>query len=448
MAVRIGINGFGRIGRLVLRAARDSDVQVAGVNDVTDTETLAHLLEWDTVHGHFPGTVEAAGDHLVVDGDKIQVSRESDPGHLPWRELDVEIAIEATGKFRDLHHASRHLEAGAKRVLITAPGKDAHATIVPGVNDDSYDPVHHFIVSAASCTTNCLAPTAKILHETFGIERGWMTTVHAYTNDQRILDAAHKDLRRARAAGLCMIPTTTGAARATGLVIPELAGRLDGVAVRVPTPMSRSSISWSNWVARRMPRKSTLPSEARPKARCAGSWPSRSAPSSPRTSAGTPIPRSSMHRAPRSSIDSWPRCWLGTTTSGATRIAWRSSHCGCGTSSGPSRRTQLGSKSPRRFQLNRWQQGSLEHAGPVVARGGPLRRLPDASFPRSVRSEACKGGGELARIVRLKSDRVFTGNRVVLAGAPGTREPADGHGLEPHEPEGLVHAVGEYWLDA
>ncbi len=238
MTIRIGINGFGRIGRLVLRAARSSassDIQVVGINDLSDAETLGHLLEWDTVHGRFQGSVEASGDHLIVDGEKVRVSSEADPARLPWRELDVEIAIEATGKFRDLHHAARHLEAGAKRVLITAPAKDAHATLVPGVNDDSYDPVHHFIVSAASCTTNCLAPMAKVLHETFGIERGWMTTVHAYTNDQRILDGPHKDLRRARAAGLCMIPTTTGAARATGQVLPDLAGKLDGIAVRVPT---------------------------------------------------------------------------------------------------------------------------------------------------------------------------------------------------------------------
>ncbi len=236
MTVRIGINGFGRIGRLVVRAARKNGVRIAGINDLTNAATLAHLLRYDTVHGPYPGTVEADGDHLVVDGEKIHVSRESDPAHLPWRELNVEIAVEATGQFRDLHHAAHHLQAGAKRVLIAAPAKEAHATIVLGVNDETYDPVHHFIVSAASCTTNCLAPTAKVLHDSFGIVRGWMTTIHAYTNDQQILDAPHKDLRRARAAGLCMIPTTTGAARATGRVLPELAGKLDGIAVRVPTP--------------------------------------------------------------------------------------------------------------------------------------------------------------------------------------------------------------------
>ena len=171
MTARIGINGFGRIGRLVLRAARENGIQVVGINDVTDAETLAHLFEWDTVHGRYAGIVEAGPSALIVDGEKIRVSCEANPEHLPWRELEVEIVIEATGKFRDLHQAARHLEAGAKRVLITAPGKEVHATIVPGVNDETYDPVHHFIVSAASCTTNCLAPTAKVLHECFGIER-------------------------------------------------------------------------------------------------------------------------------------------------------------------------------------------------------------------------------------------------------------------------------------
>ncbi len=236
MTVRIGINGFGRIGRLVLRAARGTDVQVVGINDVTDARVLAHLLEWDSVHGRFSGTVEADGDSIVVDGIKIPVNQVANPAQLPWRELDVEIVVEATGKFRDLHHAARHLQAGAKRVLITAPGKEAHATLVPGVNADTYDPIHHFIVSAGSCTTNCLAPTAKVLHETFGIERGWMTTVHSYTNDQHLLDEPHGDLRRARAAALSIIPTTTGAAKATGIVLPELAGKLDGISIRVPTP--------------------------------------------------------------------------------------------------------------------------------------------------------------------------------------------------------------------
>jgi len=235
MTTRIGINGFGRIGRLVLRACRANGLEVAAVNDTADARTLAHLFEWDSVHGRFAGTVEAGDDHIVVDGATIRVTRESDPGRIPWRALDVDIAIEASGLFSDMEHASAHLEAGAKRVLITAPGKGVHVTVVPGVNDEAYDPDHHFVVSAGSCTTNCLAPVAKVLHDRFGIERAWMTTVHAYTNDQRLLDATHGDLRRARAAGICMIPTSTGAARALGLVLPELAGRLDGIAVRVPT---------------------------------------------------------------------------------------------------------------------------------------------------------------------------------------------------------------------
>lgn len=236
MSQRIAINGFGRIGRLVLRATRGTEVDVVGINDVASSATLAHLLRHDSVHGPYAGTVVHEEDSIVVDGRKIRVCREREPGSLPWRELDVDIVVEATGKFRELHGAARHLRAGAKRVMITAPGREVHATLVPGVNEDDYDPVHHFIVSAGSCTTNCLAPMAKVLHEEFTIERGWLTTVHAYTNDQHVLDEPHKDLRRARAAALSMIPTTTGAAKATGLVLPALAGKLDGIAIRVPTP--------------------------------------------------------------------------------------------------------------------------------------------------------------------------------------------------------------------
>jgi glyceraldehyde 3-phosphate dehydrogenase len=235
MALRVGINGFGRIGRLVLRAARGRDLKFVGINDLTDAKTLAHLLKWDSVHGPFAGEVEASGDSIIVDGEKIPVTAEREPAKLPWRSLGATLALESTGRFVDRAGASQHLKAGADRVLITAPAKDPDLTVVLGVNGDAYDPGQHQIVSNASCTTNCLAPVAKVLHERFGLERGWMTTVHAYTNDQVTLDFAHKDLRRARAAAVSMIPTSTGAARAIGLVLPELAGKLDGFAIRVPT---------------------------------------------------------------------------------------------------------------------------------------------------------------------------------------------------------------------
>jgi len=235
MATRVVINGFGRIGRLVFRAARGQDLEFVAINDLTDAATLAHLLRWDSVHGPYPGEVEADGDAIVVDGKRIPVFAERDPGQLPWKSIGVEIAIESTGLFVDRTGASKHLEAGAERVLITAPAKDPDTTIVLGVNSDAYDPASHRIVSNASCTTNCLGPIASVLHENFGIEAGWMTTIHAYTNDQRILDFPHKDLRRARAAAVSMIPTSTGAARAIGLVMPELKGKLDGYAMRVPT---------------------------------------------------------------------------------------------------------------------------------------------------------------------------------------------------------------------
>jgi glyceraldehyde 3-phosphate dehydrogenase len=235
MSVRLGINGFGRIGRLVFRAARGKDVQVVGINDLTDAKTLAHLLKWDSVHGPFAGEVEADGDALVVDGKRIPVTAEKDPAALPWKKLGAQIVVESTGIFTKRDGAARHLAAGAERVLISAPATDPDVTIVLGVNTEAYDPAKHRIVSNASCTTNCLAPVAKVLHERFGIEAGWMTTIHAYTNDQVILDFPHKDLRRARAAAQSMIPTSTGAAKAIGLVLPELKGRLDGFAIRVPT---------------------------------------------------------------------------------------------------------------------------------------------------------------------------------------------------------------------
>ena len=236
MAVRVAINGFGRIGRLAYRAMRERAVEVVGVNDLVDAATLAHLLTYDSVHGPFPGAVEAKGDLLLVDGKPLPVSAERDPARLPWRELGVDVAIEATGLFSTRQQAQRHLEAGAKRVMITQPAEEPDLTVVLGVNDGDYDPTRHRIVSNASCTTNCLAPVAKVLNDSFGIVRGQMVTIHAYTADQRLVDAPHKDLRRARAGALSMIPTKTGAARAIGLVLPKLKGKLDGYAMRVPTP--------------------------------------------------------------------------------------------------------------------------------------------------------------------------------------------------------------------
>jgi len=232
---RVGINGFGRIGRLVLRAARGRGVDVVGINDLTDAKTSAHLLKWDSVHGPYPGTVEADGDAIVVDGKRIPVSKERDPAKLPWKQLGAQIVVESTGHFTERDAAAKHLEAGAERVIISAPAKGPDATIVLGVNSDGYDPAKHKIVSNASCTTNCLAPVAKVLQDGWGIEMGWMTTIHAYTNDQVILDFPHKDLRRARAGALSMIPTSTGAAKAIGEVLPALKGKLDGFAMRVPT---------------------------------------------------------------------------------------------------------------------------------------------------------------------------------------------------------------------
>jgi glyceraldehyde 3-phosphate dehydrogenase len=238
MATRIAVNGFGRIGRMALRAIyeRGLDAEIVAVNDVADAETLAHLLRWDSVYGPFPGIVSAYEDALVVDGVEIDAFAEPDPARLPWDELEVDVVLEATGKFVARDDAAKHLEAGARRVLISAPGKSPDATIVLGVNFEVFDPEQHRIVSNASCTTNCLAPVAKVLHEAVGIEHGVMTTIHAYTGDQRLIDAPHKDLRRARAAAANLVPTSTGAAKAIGLVIPELAGKLQGFAVRVPVP--------------------------------------------------------------------------------------------------------------------------------------------------------------------------------------------------------------------
>ena len=237
MSIRVGINGFGRIGRNVLRAALDDGgIEFAAVNDITSPDTLAHLLQYDSVLGNLSEPVSVDGDRLHVGGRSFTVLSERDPGALPWADLGVDVVVESTGLFTKRDDAARHLAAGAKRVIVTAPAKGPDLTLVLGVNDENYDPAAHRIISNASCTTNCLAPVAKVLHDSFGFRRGWMTTVHAYTNDQRLLDLPHKDLRRARAAGVSMIPTTTGAAVAVGEVLPALKGRLDGIAMRVPTP--------------------------------------------------------------------------------------------------------------------------------------------------------------------------------------------------------------------
>lgn len=235
--MRIGINGFGRIGRLVYRCMLEKGgFDVAAVNDLTNTEVLAHLLKYDSVHGTIPNRVEASDDAIVVDGTSIKVFAQKDPSQLPWKDLGVDLVIESTGKFTDRAGASLHLEAGAKKVIISAPAKQPDVTLLMGVNEGDYNKDEHNIISNASCTTNCLAPVVKVLHENFTVVKGYMTTIHAYTNDQVILDFPHKDMRRARAAAMSMIPTTTGAARAIGEVLPELKGKLDGGAIRVPTP--------------------------------------------------------------------------------------------------------------------------------------------------------------------------------------------------------------------
>jgi glyceraldehyde 3-phosphate dehydrogenase len=237
MATRVGINGFGRIGRNFFRAAcNDGALDIVAVNDITDAKTLAHLLKYDSVHGTFRGTVEAKDQSLVVDGKEIKVLASKDPAALPWKDLRVEVVVESTGRFTDRAGAAKHLEAGARTVVISAPAKDEDITIVLGVNETRYDPAKHHVISNASCTTNCLAPVAKVILRNFGIRHGFMTTIHSYTNDQQILDLPHKDLRRARAAALSMIPTSTGAAKALGLVLPELKGKLHGLSIRVPTP--------------------------------------------------------------------------------------------------------------------------------------------------------------------------------------------------------------------
>ena len=237
MAIKVGINGFGRIGRNIMRAALGStDIDFVAVNDLTNAATLAHLLKYDSILGNLKEAVTATGDRISVEGDTFQVLSVKDPAQLPWKDLGVDVVFESTGLFTDRDSAAKHLTAGAKKVIITAPAKKPDFSVVLGVNEGKYDPKTHHIISNASCTTNCLAPLAKVLHETFGLKKGWMTTIHSYTNDQQLLDLPHKDLRRARAAGLSIIPTTTGAATAVGEVMPELKGKLDGISVRVPTP--------------------------------------------------------------------------------------------------------------------------------------------------------------------------------------------------------------------
>ncbi|HIJ80575.1 MAG TPA: type I glyceraldehyde-3-phosphate dehydrogenase [Desulfuromonadales bacterium] len=237
MALRVAINGFGRIGRMVLRAAcKDKNIEFVAINDLTDAATLAHLFKYDSVHGIFPGKVEAKDNQLIVNGKAIKIYAVKNPAELPWKKDKIDVVLESTGIFTSKEKAELHIQAGAKKVVISAPATNEDITIVMGVNDHLYDPKKHNVISNASCTTNCLAPVAKVLHDSFGIEKGLVTTVHSYTNDQNILDLPHKDLRRARAAAMSMIPTTTGAAKAVSLVLPELKGKLDGMAIRVPTP--------------------------------------------------------------------------------------------------------------------------------------------------------------------------------------------------------------------
>ena len=239
MAIRVGINGFGRIGRQVLRAAKQkgvADIDFVAVNDLTDTKTLAHLFTYDSVHGQFAGNVSADADGITVDGDRVRILAERDPAKLPWKELGVDIVLESTGRFTERADAAKHIAGGAKKVIISAPATNEDITIVMGVNSDKYDAAKHHVISNASCTTNCLVPMVKVIRDNFGFVHGSMVTIHSYTNDQSILDLPHKDLRRARAAAVSMIPTTTGAAKATALVIPEVKGLIDGIAVRVPTP--------------------------------------------------------------------------------------------------------------------------------------------------------------------------------------------------------------------
>jgi glyceraldehyde 3-phosphate dehydrogenase len=308
MATKIGINGFGRVGRLTLRAINHyhkGQLEVVAVNDLTDTNTNAHLLKWDSTYGPYPGEVKASEDSIVVDGKAIKVLAEREPAKIPWGAMGVDIVIESTGLFTDATKAAAHLEGGAKKVLISAPAKNEDITVVLGVNEASYKPKEHNIISNASCTTNCIAPVVKVLHNSFGVTKGLMTTIHAYTNDQRLLDTFHKDLRRARAAALNIVPTTTGAARAVTQVIPELKGRLHGLALRVPT----ATVSLVDLVA---DLEKEASAEEVNKALEKAAWTSRA--TRPALSL-TPPP-------PCSSAATWSRYSPGTTTSGVTAAAW------------------------------------------------------------------------------------------------------------------------------
>ncbi len=303
MPIRVAINGFGRIGRNVLRSAIQGGtpgLDFVAVNDLTDSGTLAHLLRYDSVHGAYPGEVAVTEGGLVVDGDEIRVFSERDPAALPWGDLGIDVVVESTGIFRDRERASKHLEAGAKKVIISAPAKDEDITVVLGVNQDRYDPESHHIISNASCTTNCLAPVAKVLMDSFGFVRGLMTTVHSYTNDQAILDLPHKDLRRARAAAVSIIPTTTGAARATALVIPE-------------------------WSRTSPPTRSTQRFERRRPAGWPGCWPSATSPSCRSTTSATRRRPSWTPSARPCWRAEWSRCCPGMTTNGGTRRGWSTS---------------------------------------------------------------------------------------------------------------------------
>jgi glyceraldehyde 3-phosphate dehydrogenase len=326
MSVRVGINGFGRIGRNVFRAAQESsaDIEIVAVNDITDSATLAHLLKYDSVFGPFPGEVEERSSSLVVDGREVKVLSEKDPGALPWGDVGADVVIESTGFFTKRDDAAKHLDAGAQKVIISAPATEPDVTVALGVNfDDVYDADNHHVISNASCTTNCLAPVAKVLHETIGIERGLMTTIHAYTADQRLQDAPHKDLRRARAAAINLVPASTGAAKAIALVIPELKGKLHGFAVRAPVPTGPSSTSPSRSRARPASRRSTRRSARRPtRAPSPASSSTPTTRSSPRTSSSRRTPRSSTPGSRRSSRAPSSRSWPGTTTSGATPTGW------------------------------------------------------------------------------------------------------------------------------
>jgi glyceraldehyde 3-phosphate dehydrogenase len=295
MSIKIGINGFGRIGRNMLRAAAgDHSLEFVAVNDITDATTLAHLLKYDSVLGRYKGEVTATSDSIIVDGKTVKVLAVKDPGELPWKDLGVDIIIESTGKFTKRPDVMKHIEkGGARKVIVSAPATDPDITIVLGVNEKAYDPAKHHMLSNASCTTNCLAPVAKVLHESFGIEKAFMTTIHSYTNDQKILDAPHKDLRRARAACVSQIPTTTGAAKAVGLVLPELRARSTASPSASRPPTSRSSTSSPSSRGRPRPKRSTRPSRRPRRALSRASSPTRMSRSSRWTSCPTPTPRSS-----------------------------------------------------------------------------------------------------------------------------------------------------------